>query len=26
VRVEHAPTQVVEYSEEVGLTEAAGSW
>ncbi|MCH8991882.1 MAG: TIGR00341 family protein [Acidobacteria bacterium] len=25
VRVEHAPTQVVEYSEEEGLTEAAGS-
>jgi len=25
VRVEHAPTEVVEYSEEGGLTEAAGS-
>jgi len=25
VRVEYAPTQVIEYSEETGLTEAAGS-
>ncbi len=23
VRIEHAPTEVVEYSEEGGLTEAA---